>query len=191
MQLVFQPAQGQVLQQCVPIGLRHLSSSLKRHTLRARPVGGLALGLFGRGIGADAERGRLYEASKRLVAHEMVKISPVRTEKLADYVARRDARERELEEVRWEWWRLVDEMWPIPPTELERILFGFFNAEHDRLAVDRELLRPKLERRLDDPRVAIGPVVAVHGEQAHAVVLAPHQQAVDPMQAQRAESCTS
>ena len=69
-----------------------------------------------------AERGRLYEASKRLVAREMVKITPTTT--LADYVKRRDARERELEEVRWEWWRSVDEMWPVPPTELQRIMRG-------------------------------------------------------------------
>lgn len=62
------------------------------------------------------ERGRLYEASMRLVAREMGKIQPTTT--LADYVERRDARERELEEVRRDWWRLVDEMWPVPPTEL-------------------------------------------------------------------------
>jgi hypothetical protein len=70
-----------------------------------------------------AERGRLYESSKRLVAREMVKIiSPAKTEKLADYVKRRDVRERELEEVRQHWWRSVDEMWPIPSTELEQIM---------------------------------------------------------------------
>ncbi|WP_454650623.1 hypothetical protein [Bradyrhizobium liaoningense] len=69
-----------------------------------------------------AERGRLYEASKRLVAREMVKINPSPTTTLADYVERRDARERELEEARSAWWRVVDEMWPIPPTELELVM---------------------------------------------------------------------
>ncbi|MGY8679069.1 hypothetical protein Q2941_14895 [Bradyrhizobium sp. UFLA05-153] len=67
-----------------------------------------------------AERGRLYEASKRLVAREMVKISPTTT--LEDYVKRRDARKGELEEARLHWWRTVDEMWPVPPTELEQIM---------------------------------------------------------------------
>jgi hypothetical protein len=71
-----------------------------------------------------AERGRLYEASKRLVAREMVKISPSPQKTLADYVERRDARERELEELRRDWWRIVDETWPIPPTELEQIMRG-------------------------------------------------------------------
>jgi hypothetical protein len=69
-----------------------------------------------------AERGRLYEASKRLVAREMVKISPNPTKTLAEYVERRDAHERELEELRWRWCRLIDEMWPVPPTELEQIM---------------------------------------------------------------------
>ena len=67
-----------------------------------------------------AERGRLYEASKRLVAGEMGKISPTTT--FADYKERCRARERELEEVRWDWWRLVDEMWPVPQTEREQIM---------------------------------------------------------------------
>jgi hypothetical protein len=72
-----------------------------------------------------AERGRLYEASIRLVANEMLKIRPTTTT-LADYLKRRNARERELEEVRRDWWRLVDEMWPIPPTELQQIMRGWF-----------------------------------------------------------------
>lgn len=69
-----------------------------------------------------AERGRLYEASRQLVAGELVKISPSRTEPLEHYVTRRDEREHELEEARLAWWRVVEEDWPIPPTELQRII---------------------------------------------------------------------
>jgi hypothetical protein len=46
-----------------------------------------------------------------------------------------------------------------------------------------------LQRGLDDPRIATAPIVTVAGEQVHAIPLAGHDQAVDPMQAQRAESC--
>jgi hypothetical protein len=76
-----------------------------------------------------AERGRLYEASKRLVAGEVSKINPNPTATLADYVKRRDAREQELEEARRAWWRMVDEMWPVPPeepTELEQVMRGLW-----------------------------------------------------------------
>jgi hypothetical protein len=73
-----------------------------------------------------AERGRLYEVSKRLVAGEMEKIRPARTETLADYVKSRDARERELEEARRAWWQSVDERWAVPPTELQLIMRGRF-----------------------------------------------------------------
>jgi hypothetical protein len=67
-----------------------------------------------------AERGRLFEASKQLVAREVLKISPRNDATLEDYVERRDARERELEEVRREWWReYIDETWRIPPTDLQ------------------------------------------------------------------------
>src|SRR6516225_8014178 len=45
------------------------------------------------------------------------------------------------------------------------------------LAVDDEMLLPDLARGLDDPRVTIGPVAAVHGEQAYALALPLHQQA--------------
>lgn len=71
-----------------------------------------------------AERGRLYEASIRLVAGEMAKITPTMTTTLAGHVKRRDARERDLDEVRREWWRSVDEMWPVPPNELHPIRRG-------------------------------------------------------------------
>jgi hypothetical protein len=64
-----------------------------------------------------AERGRLYDASKRLLAVEIGKLSP------RDYLEHRDdARRRELEELRSEWWRVVNEMWPVPPTDFERIM---------------------------------------------------------------------
>jgi hypothetical protein len=72
-----------------------------------------------------AERGRLYEVSKRLLACEMAKLNPTTT--LDEYVKRRDWYERELEKLRWEWWRLVDEMWPIPPTELQQIMRRLMN----------------------------------------------------------------
>ena len=49
----------------------------------------------------------------------MVKTNPATA--LADYVKRRDARERELEEVRREWRRSVDEMWRIPSEELTEL----------------------------------------------------------------------
>ena len=58
-------------------------------------------------------------------------------------------------------------------------------------AVDHELLDPVLERGLHDLRVAVGPVVAASGDQPDAVAIALDAEAVDPMQAQRAERCTS
>jgi hypothetical protein len=69
-----------------------------------------------------AERGRLHDASERLLAGEMLKLKPTGKDSFKNYVKRRDVRERELRELRKEWWRLVDEMWPVPPTELERIM---------------------------------------------------------------------
>jgi DNA invertase Pin-like site-specific DNA recombinase len=38
------------------------------------------------------------------------------------------------------------------------------DAEHHRLAVDHELLESILQRRLDNSRIAIGPVIAAAGE---------------------------
>ena len=62
-----------------------------------------------------AERGRLYEASKRLCASEMIKIRPSSTENLVEYDVRRELREKHLEEMRTHWWKQIDEMWSIPP----------------------------------------------------------------------------
>ena len=69
-----------------------------------------------------AERGRLYEASKRLYRGEMIKIRPSSTENLDEYVARRKLREKYLEEMRTHWWKQIDEMWSIPPTEFEKVV---------------------------------------------------------------------
>ena len=45
------------------------------------------------------------------------------------------------------------------------------DTEHDSLAVNDELLMPVLKRRLDDPGIAIGPVVRASGNQAISVAL--------------------
>jgi len=62
------------------------------------------------------------------------------------------------------------------------------DTEHDRLAVNDELPMPVLQRRLDDPGIAIGPVIAASGDQANAIPLA--LQAIDPMRARRTEGVT-
>jgi hypothetical protein len=46
------------------------------------------------------------------------------------------------------------------------------DTEHDRLAVNDELPMPVLARRLDDPGIAIGPVVRASGDQANAIPIA-------------------
>jgi hypothetical protein len=46
------------------------------------------------------------------------------------------------------------------------------DTEHDSLAVNDELPMPVLKRRLDDPGIAIGPVVAASGDQANATAVA-------------------
>ena len=69
-----------------------------------------------------AERGRLYKASKLLYLDEMIKIRPSSTENLDEYVARRNLREKYLEEMRTHWWKQIDEMWSIPPTEFEKVV---------------------------------------------------------------------
>jgi hypothetical protein len=51
-------------------------------------------------------------------------------------------------------------------------------AEHDCLAVDDELPMPVLQRRLDDPREAIGPVVRAARDQANAIPVALQAQAL-------------
>jgi hypothetical protein len=52
------------------------------------------------------------------------------------------------------------------------------DAEHHGLTIDDELLEPVLQRGLDDPREAAGPVVAAAGDQANASALALNVQAV-------------
>jgi hypothetical protein len=44
--------------------------------------------------------------------------------------------------------------------------------EHHGLAVQHEVCLPDLARDLDDPGVAVGPVVAAAGDQAHAIAIA-------------------
>jgi hypothetical protein len=51
------------------------------------------------------------------------------------------------------------------------------NSKHHGLTINDEMVLPDLARGLDDPGVAIGPVVPVHCEKAHAIVLPLHQQA--------------
>jgi hypothetical protein len=51
------------------------------------------------------------------------------------------------------------------------------DAEDHRFAVDNELLVSVLQRRLDDPRIALGPVVAAPRDQPHAIAVALDPQA--------------
>src|SRR5215468_2257866 len=51
-------------------------------------------------------------------------------------------------------------------------------VEHDGLAIDDELLMAVLQRRFDNPRIAVGPVVAAAGDQAHAIPLALYAEAM-------------
>src|SRR4029077_19707711 len=52
------------------------------------------------------------------------------------------------------------------------------NAEHHGLAIDNELLHAVLQRSLGDPWIALGPVVAVAGDQPHAIAVALDAQAI-------------
>jgi len=52
------------------------------------------------------------------------------------------------------------------------------DPEQHRLAVDDELLVAVPQRRFDNLREAAGPVVAVAGEQAHAIAVALNDQTV-------------
>ena len=61
------------------------------------------------------------------------------------------------------------------------------DTQDHRLAIDHELTVPFLQRALDDPREATGPVV---GEQAHAIAVADYDEPVDPMRARRTEGVT-
>jgi len=56
---------------------------------------------------------------------------------------------------------------------MQRIEIGdAVDAEDNGLAIDDELLMPVPQRALDDPRITAAPVVAVPGNQAHAVAIA-------------------
>ena len=52
------------------------------------------------------------------------------------------------------------------------------DAEDDSLAIDDELLLSILECGFHDPRIAIGPVVAIAGDQAHTIAVALHAKPV-------------
>jgi len=59
------------------------------------------------------------------------------------------------------------------PTRLQGVEIGDAVAvEHHGLAVDDELLMAALQRRYDNPRIAVGPVVAAAGDQAQAIPVA-------------------
>ena len=61
----------------------------------------------------------------------------------------------------------------------ERIEIGnSVDPEHHGLAVEHEPFLADFEGRLDDPRITIGPVVAVPGDQAYAVAVALQPQPV-------------
>jgi hypothetical protein len=52
---------------------------------------------------------------------------------------------------------------------MQRLEIGYtIDAEHDRLAIDHELLRLDLQRGLGDPGKALRPLIAVPADQAHA-----------------------
>ena len=65
------------------------------------------------------------------------------------------------------------------------------DTEHHGLTIEHEMRLPDLQRRLDDPGKAVSPVVAAPRDQADAVAVTLQPEPVDPMQAQRAERCTS
>jgi hypothetical protein len=52
------------------------------------------------------------------------------------------------------------------------------DAEQHSLAIDDERARSIAQRRFDDQRIAVGPVVPVEGEQPHALALALDDQPV-------------
>src|SRR5262245_56034684 len=51
------------------------------------------------------------------------------------------------------------------------------NAQDDRLAVDYEMFVPVLQRGLDNPGIALSPVITASGDQSHTIVLPSHQYA--------------
>ena len=65
------------------------------------------------------------------------------------------------------------------PAAVQRVEVGdAVHPEHHRFAVDDKRPMPVLQRRLDDPRVAAGPVGAALGDQAHLVAVALQPQPV-------------
>ena len=55
---------------------------------------------------------------------------------------------------------------------MKRIEIGnAVDAEDDSLAIDDELLSPILQRGLDDPGIALCPVIAAAGDQADAITV--------------------
>ena len=55
------------------------------------------------------------------------------------------------------------------------------DAEHDRLAVEDELFAAQLVRGLDNPGEAVSPIVAALGDEAHALAVPDHSNAVAVM----------
>jgi hypothetical protein len=66
----------------------------------------------------------------------------------------------------------------LPGPEATRIVI---DAEQHRLAIDHERARAALQCGLGEKRIAFGPVVAVAGEQPHALALALDDQAIAVM----------
>ena len=63
--------------------------------------------------------------------------------------------------------------------QMQRVEVGdAIDAEHDGLAVDDEAGLADLSRRLDNPRTAVGKIVAATGHQAHALAVALKPEAV-------------
>ena len=65
------------------------------------------------------------------------------------------------------------------------------NTQDDGLAIEHKLRDAVLQGGFGDPGIALRPVVTAARKQADAVTVPVNPEAVDPMQAQRAESCTS
>src|SRR5262249_728631 len=62
---------------------------------------------------------------------------------------------------------------------MERVEIGDpVDAEHDRFAVDYELLVSVLQRGLDDPGITLAPVIAAARDQPHAIAVALDPQAI-------------
>lgn len=60
---------------------------------------------------------------------------------------------------------------------VQALIRSAVHTEHDSLAIDHELLFPIPQRGLDDPRISLGPIVAVLGDQPHAIAVTANDQA--------------